>query len=87
VVKVINSLGVTNVTYYRWRQEYGGDVRTPGQAPQGAGEGERAAPEGGLGPTLDKKILKEAASSLYVGQSCGDESSHSRNEGEFNKAT
>ena len=37
--------------------------------------------------TLDKKILKEAASSLYVGQSCGDESSHSRNEGEFNKAT
>ena len=27
-----------------------GDVRTPGQTPQGAGEGERAAPEGGLGP-------------------------------------
>ena len=32
-------------------------------------------------------ILKEAASGLYVGQSCGDASSHSRNEGEFNKAT
>jgi len=27
-----------------------GDVRTPGQAPQGAGEGERAAPEGSIGP-------------------------------------
>jgi len=37
--------------------------------------------------TLDKKILMEAVNSLYVGQSCGDESSHSRNEGEFNKAT
>jgi len=33
------------------------------------------------------KILKEAASSLYVGQSCGDASSHSRNEGEFNNAS
>ena len=32
MVKIINSLVVTNVTYYRWRQEYGGDVRTPGQA-------------------------------------------------------
>ena len=24
MVEVINSLGVTNGTYYRWRQEYGG---------------------------------------------------------------
>jgi len=55
VVEVIKALCVTDVTYYRWRQEYGG-MSVPRPAPQGAGEGERTAPEGGLDLTLDKMI-------------------------------
>ena len=50
VADAIRSIGVTEVTYYRWRQEYGGLKTRPGEAAEGSGDRERAAAQGGLGP-------------------------------------
>ena len=50
VAEAIRSIGVTPFTYYRWRKEFGGLKTRPGEAAEGAGEGERAAAQGGLGP-------------------------------------
>ena len=36
VADAIRSIGVTEVTYYRWRQEYGGLKARPGEAAEGA---------------------------------------------------
>ena len=33
----VRQIGVTEVTYYRWRQEYGGLKLRPGEAAEGAG--------------------------------------------------
>jgi transposase-like protein len=61
VVEVIKALGVTDVTYYRWRQEYGGmSVSQAKRLKELEKENERlrkAVSE----LTLDKMILKEAA--------------------------
>jgi putative transposase len=43
----IRSIGVSEVTYYRWRQEYGG-LKWPGKAAEGFGDGERTTAQGGL---------------------------------------
>jgi putative transposase len=55
VADAIRAIGVTEVTYYRWRQEYGGlksdqVKRMPGQAHEGARDREPAPAQGDCGP-------------------------------------
>ena len=45
----IRQLGISEVTYYRWRKEYGGMSGDQLRRLSGAREGERAAAPGGLG--------------------------------------
>ena len=47
VAEAIRSIGVTEVTFYRWRQEWRAE-RRPGEAPEGARGRERPAPASGL---------------------------------------
>ncbi len=49
VVQVRRSLGITEQTYYRWRNEYGGLKIPSGEAAEGPGAGERAAQASGGG--------------------------------------
>ena len=62
VPDAVRSIGVTEVTYYRWRQEYGGlkadQVKRLKQLETENARLRRAVAE----LTLDKLILKEAAS-------------------------
>jgi transposase-like protein len=61
VVEVIKTLGVTDVTYYRWRQEYGGmSVPQAKRLKELEKENERLR-KAVSDLTLDKIILKEAA--------------------------
>jgi len=61
VVEVIKVLGVTDVTYYRWRQEYGGmSVPQAKRLKELERENERLR-KAVSDLTLDKMILKEAA--------------------------
>ena len=61
VVEVIKSLGITDVTYYRWRQEYGGmSVPQAKRLKELEKENERLR-KAVSDLTLDKMILKEAA--------------------------
>jgi putative transposase len=61
VVEVIKAIGVTEVTYYRWRQEYGGmSVPQAKRLKELEKENERLRKEVS-DLTLDKMILKEAA--------------------------
>jgi hypothetical protein len=59
------SIGVTEVTYYRWRQEYGGlkteQIRRLKELETENARWRRAVAD----LTLDKLILKEAASGNY----------------------
>ena len=61
VADAVRSIGVTEVTYYRWRQEYGGlkadQVRRPKELETENTRLRRAVAD----LTLDKLILKEAA--------------------------
>ena len=61
----VRSIGVTEVTYYRWRQEYGGlkveQVRRLKELETQNARLRRAVAD----LTLDKLILKEAASGNY----------------------
>ena len=65
VAEAIRTIGVTEPTYYRWRAEYGGlkldQVRRLKQLEQENGRLRRAISE----LTLEKLILKEAASGNY----------------------
>ena len=65
VAEAIRAIGVSEVTYYRWRQEYGGletdQVRRLKQLETENARLRRAVAE----LTLDKQILKEAASGNY----------------------
>ena len=65
VAEAVRSIGVTEVTYYRWRQEYGGlkgdQVRRLKALETENARLRRAVAE----LTLDKLILKEAASGNY----------------------
>jgi len=61
VVDVIKALGITDVTYYRWRQEYGGmSVPQVKRLKEMEKENERLR-KAVSDLTLDKMILKEAA--------------------------
>jgi putative transposase len=61
LVEVIKALGVTDVTYYRWRQEYGGmSVPQVKRLKELEKESERLR-KAVSDLTLDKMILKEAA--------------------------
>jgi transposase-like protein len=61
VVEVVKALGVTDVTYYRWRQEYGGmSVPQTKRLKELEKENERLR-RAVSDLTLDKMILKEAA--------------------------
>jgi len=61
VADAVRSIGVTEVTYYRWRQEYGGlkteQIRRLKELETENSRLRRAVAE----LTLDKLILKEAA--------------------------
>ena len=61
VVEAVRQIGVTEQTYYRWRNEYGGlsvdQARRLKQLEQENGRLKRAVAD----LTLDKQILKEAA--------------------------
>ncbi len=65
VADAVRSIGVTEVTYCRWRQEYGGlkadQVRRLKALEAGNARLRRAVAD----LTLDKLILKEAASGNY----------------------
>ena len=62
VADAVRSIGVTEVTYYRWRQEYGG-LRTEQVKRLKELEAENARLRRAVADlTLDKLILKEAAS-------------------------
>jgi putative transposase len=62
VVEAVRSIGVTEVTYYRWRQEYGGlkndQVKRLKDLEQENARLRKAVSD----LTLEKLILKEAAS-------------------------
>jgi transposase-like protein len=61
VVDVIKALGITDVTYYRWRQEYGGmSVPQVRRLKELEKENERLR-KAVSDLTLDKMILREAA--------------------------
>jgi putative transposase len=61
----VRSIGVTEVTYYRWRQEYGG-LKADQVRRLKALEAENTRPRRAAADlTLDKLILKEAASGSY----------------------
>ena len=65
VADAIRSIGVTEVTYYRWRQEYGG-LKTEQIRRLKELETENARLRRAVADlTLDKLILKEAASGNY----------------------
>ena len=65
VADAVRSIGVTEVTYYRWRQEYGGlkteQVRRLKELETENARLRRVVAE----LTLDKQILKEAALGNY----------------------
>ena len=65
VADAVRAVGVTEVTYYRWRQEYGGlkadQVKRLKELEAENARLRRAVAD----PTLDKLILKEAASGNY----------------------
>jgi hypothetical protein len=52
VAEAIRSIGVSEVTYYRWRQEFGGLKSDQVKPPEGAGDGEQPAAPRGVGPDL-----------------------------------
>ncbi len=65
VADAVRSIGVTEVTYYRWRQEYGG-LKTEQVKRLKELETENARLRRAVADlTLDKLILREAASGNY----------------------
>jgi transposase-like protein len=60
IADAARSIGVTEVTYYRWRREYGA-FRWPGQADEGPGARDQRLRKAVSDLTLDKLILAEAA--------------------------
>ena len=65
VADAIRSIGVTEVTYYRWRQEYGGLKADQARRLKRL-ETENARLRRAVADlTLDKLILREAASGNY----------------------
>jgi putative transposase len=66
VVEVIKALGITDVTYYRWRQEFGGmSVPQAKRLKELEKENERLR-KAVSDLTLDKMILKEVAKGNFL---------------------
>jgi transposase-like protein len=65
VADAVRAIGVTEVTYYRWRQEFGGlkidQIKRPKELETEDARLRRAVAD----PTLDKLIPKEAAWGNY----------------------
>jgi len=65
VAGAVRAIGVTEVTYYRWRQEFGGlkidQIKRPKELETEDARLRRAVAD----PTLDKLIPKEAAWGNY----------------------
>jgi len=65
VADAVRAIGVTEVTYYRWRQEYGG-LKSDQVRKMKDLEAENARLRRAVSDlTLDKMILKEAASGNF----------------------
>ena len=62
VAEAIRAIGVTEVTYYRWRQEYGGLKSSQVKRMRELETENQRLRKAGADLTLDKLILKEAAS-------------------------
>ena len=62
VAEAIRSIGVTEVTYYRWRQEYGGLKSDQVKRLKGLEQENARLRKAVSDLTLEKLILKEAAS-------------------------
>ena len=61
VAEVVKALGVSEVTYYRWRQEYGGSMSVPQARRLKELEKENARLRKAVADlTLDELILQEA---------------------------
>jgi putative transposase len=50
VADAVRAIGVTEVTYYRWRNEYGGLKGDQVKRPQGTGDREHPSSAGGIRP-------------------------------------
>ena len=61
VIEAIRSIGVTEVTYYRWRQEYGGLKSDQVKRLKDLETGNTRLRKAVSDLTLDKLILQEAA--------------------------
>jgi len=62
VAEAVLTIGVTEVTYYRWRQEYGGLKSDQVKRPRELETENERLHKAVSDPTLEKLILKEAAS-------------------------
>src|SRR3954453_5270146 len=77
VADAIRSIGVTEVTYYRWRQEYGGLKSSQVKRMRELETENQRLPKAIADLTLDKLILQEAARGNFysvvreVGTGCG----------------
>lgn len=61
VAQAIKSIGITEVTYYRWRQEYGGMNRSQVKRLKDLEQENSRLRKAVSDLTLDKLILQEAA--------------------------
>ena len=61
VAQAIKSIGITEVTYYRWRQEYGGMSRSQVKRLKDLEQENSRLRKAVSDLTLDKLILQEAA--------------------------
>ncbi len=61
VAEVVKALGITDVTYYRWRQEYGGMSTTQAKRLKELERENGQLRKAVADLTLDKLILQEAA--------------------------
>ena len=65
VADAVRSIGVTEVTYHRWRQEYGGLKTERVRRLKALGTENARLRRAVAELTLDKQILKEAASGNF----------------------
>jgi putative transposase len=65
VAEAIRSIGVTEVTYYRWRQEYGGPKSDQVKRLKDLEQENARLRKAVSDLTLEKLILKEAASGNF----------------------
>src|SRR5919199_4987314 len=66
VADVVRSIGVTEVTYYRWRQEYGGLKADQGRRVKELETEKQRLRKANADLTLDKLILQEGARGNFL---------------------